>query len=170
MQLKTFHLFKWILYILATLALCFVQSAALDHLEINGVTPFIYPILAALVPMFEGGREGPVFSLLFGLLCDLLLYSPAPGFFTILFTLTALIAAVIGENLLRHNFFCGLLVSAVGVGLTGGARIVLHILAGGGHVALMGRFALWEAGLSLPAIVLALPLYRTIHRRCTLDY
>lgn len=167
---KSYLAFKWIVYSLATLALCVLQSLVLCKIRVLSVTPFLYPMLPAAAAMFEGPRRGAVYGLSFGFLCDLLLPAPFTGFFTIVFPLIALLSASIAENMLSTGWFCALLVSALGLSVTGGARVLLHLLNGGRYLILMGRTALLESLLTLPALVVVFPLYRAIHRRCASDY
>ncbi|MDE7244069.1 MAG: rod shape-determining protein MreD [Oscillospiraceae bacterium] len=167
---KSYVAFKWAVYALATLFLFAVQSLVLNHIRVLGVTPFLYPILPAVAAMYEGSRKGPVFALVLGLVCDLLLYGPFEGFFTIAFVITALLASRIAENLLSPGFFSGLFISFGALLLTSGLRVFIQICTGGAHVRLMAWTALAESVLSLPAAVLVLPLYRAIHRRCAVDY
>ena len=99
-----------------------------------------------------------------------MLHGPFQGFFTILFPAVALFAAVVGENFLSPGFFCCLFVSAAALLATGGMRILVQILSGGGYLALMARITVGETLLTLPAMLVVMPLYRTIHRRCASDY
>ena len=46
---KSYVAFKWSVYALATLLLFALQSVVLNHVRALGVTPFIYPMLPALV-------------------------------------------------------------------------------------------------------------------------
>lgn len=167
---KSYLVAKWTVYALATLALFALQSLLLDQLRLWGTIPFIYPILPAVVSSYEGMRRGGVFSLVLGIVCDLLLPGPFMGFFTIIFTLVGLLAGLIGEKLLSPGPLCGLCVAAMGLLVTGMARVAVQLLSGGGYLGLMTRVALLEALVSLPALAAALPLYGVIHRRCAADY
>ena len=163
-------IFKWFLYALAAVLCLFVQTALLQRIHVWGVIPFLYPLLPAIVAMYEGRRRGPVFALALGVVCDAMLHGPLQGFFTILFPAVALFAAVMGENFLSPGFFCCLFVSAAALLATGGMRILVQILSGGGYLALMARITVGETLLTLPAMLVVMPLYRTIHRRCASDY
>ena len=79
-------------------------------------------------------------------------------------------SALISENLLPPSGLCALTVSAMAMALTALARMVVQILSGGGYLGLMGRIAIMETLLSLPALLAIAPLYRLIHRRCASDY
>lgn len=167
---KSYIVFKWAVYSLATLLLFALQSLVLNHIRVLGLTPFLYPMLPAVAAMYEGPRRGPVFALAVGLVCDLMLPGPFEGFFSIAFTITALLAATVAERLLTPGIFCGILVSAGGLLITGGLRVVVQVLSGGGYLELMAHIAVGEALVTLPALAVVLPLYRTIHRRCAVDY
>ena len=82
MQPKSYTVFKWAVYALATLLFFALQGLVLDHVRVWGLTPFLYPILPAVEAMYEGPRRGPVFGLCLGVVCDLLLPAPFSGFFT----------------------------------------------------------------------------------------
>lgn len=167
---KSYIIAKWTVYSLATLALFALQHLVLNHITIFGVTPFLYPMLPALVASYEGLHRGSVFSLVLGVVCDLLLVGPFDGFFTVIFALVGIFAALIGENLLSPGWLCGFVVSLMGLGLTAAARLVLFLLSGELRPLLMGRLALIECAITLPALLCALPLYRWIHRRCAVEY
>lgn len=168
---KSYVVFKWLVYASATLLLFALQSLVLNHIHVYGLTPFLYPILPAVVAMYEGNRRGPVFALVLGAVCDTLLHGPFTGFFAIVFPMIAIFAAMVGENFLSPGFLCCLVVSASAMLLTGGMRILVQVLsAGGGYLTLMAWITVGETLLTLPAMLVVMPLYRTIHRRCASDY
>lgn len=167
---KSYIIAKWTVYALATLLLFGLQHLILGHITILGASPFLYPMLPVLVSSYEGLRRGSVFSLALGVVCDMLLTAPFDGFFTIIFTLIGIIAALISENLLSPGWLCGFVVSLVGLGGTVAARLVLYLLSGELRPLLMGQLALTECIITLPALFCALPLYRWIHRRCASEY
>ena len=161
---------KWTVYTLATLLLAALQHLILNHISLFSVTPFIYPLLPALVASYEGLQRGSKFALAVGIVCDLLIAGPFEGFYTIIFTLIGILAALIGKYLLSPGWLCGLTVSAMALGLTDLARLLLYFLAGELRPFLMGHIILIEMLITLPTILVALPLYRWIHSRCATDY
>ena len=167
---KSYIIAKWTVYALATLVLCAVQHLVLNHISILDVTPFLYPMLPALVSSYEGLHRGSRFSLVTGFFCDLLIFTPFPGFYTITFTLTGVLAGIISENLLSPGWLCGFTVSAMGLGMVNLARLLLYMLSGDLHPLLMGRIALVEILITLPMLLPSLPTYRAIHSRCAVDY
>ena len=167
---KSYLIAKWTVYALATLALAAVQHLVLGQISVLGVTPFLYPMLPALVASYEGLQRGSRFSLVMGFVCDLLILAPFPGFYTITFTLIGVLAGLIGENLLSPGWLCGFTVSAMGLAIVNAARLLLYFLSGDLHPLLMGRIALVEILITLPMLLPSLPTYRAIHSRCAVDY
>ena len=167
---KSYTVFKWAVYAIATLLLCALQSVVLNHVRILGLTPFLYPVLPALVAMFEGPRPGSVFGLIFGLYCDLLIPEPFPGFFALIFPVAAIAAAWVAERLTSRGFLCALIVSSLGLLLTGALRMFVQLLSGGQYLGLMARMVVVEGVLTLPALLAAVPIYRAIYRRCGVEY
>ena len=167
---KSYTVFKWAVYSMATLLLCAMQSMVLNHIRVLGLTPFLYPILPAVVAMFEGAQPGTVFALCFGLACDMLVPEPFPGFLAVIFPVTAVVSAWLAERLLSRGFLCALIVSSLGVLLTGGMRLFVQLLSGGRYMGLMARMVIGEGLLTLPALLVVLPVYRAIYRRCAADY
>ena len=167
---KSYIFWKWTVYGLGTLALFALQYLVLNHIEVWGVRPFLYPMLPAVVSSYEGLRRGSVFSLVLGAVCDMLLVGPFDGFFTLVFTVIGIASAMISENMLPPSGLCALAVSGMAMTLTALARMAIQILSGGGHLSLMAHIAAVEMALSLPALLAIVPLYRLIHRRCASDY
>ncbi len=167
---KSYIIAKWSVYALATLALSALQHLILNHISLWDVTPFIYPMLPALVASYEGLHRGGKFALAAGLFCDLLIAAPVTGFYTVLFTVIGLLAGQISENVLSPGWLCGFTVSAMALALVAASRLLLYFLSGELRLFLMGRIALVEIAITLPLLVIALPVYRWIHVRCAADY
>lgn len=167
---KNYLVFKWLIYAIATFFLCLFQSMLLGNIRVLGLTPFLYPMLPAVVAMFEGPRQGGGFALFVGLLCDLLLPAPFPGFFTIAFAVGAILSGGFAGRLASKGFACALIVSALGLLVTCALRLMVQVLLGGQYLGLMARIALGETLLTLPAVVVVLPVYRAIADRCASDY
>ena len=168
---KSYVAFKWAVYAFATLLLFGLQSVVFNHIRVWGITPFFYPMLPALAAMYEGQKRGTIFALFLGIVCDLLLYGPFEGFFTITFVILALLSAVVAENLRSTGFLGGVFIAALALFLTGVMRIGLHALTAGSYYI---QVTAWTAGvealISLPAVLAVLPVYRAIHKRCAVDY
>lgn len=167
---KNYLVFKWLIYAIATFFFCILQSMVLSSIRVLGLTPFLYPMLPAVVAMFEGPKQGGGFALAVGLLCDLLLPAPFPGFFTIAFAVGAVLSGGVAGRLASKGFACALIVSALGLLVTCAFRLMVQVLLGGQYLALMVRIALGETLLTLPMAIVALPVYRAIAKRCASDY
>ena len=111
-------IFKWTLYAAATV-LCFLaQSLVLQRFTFWGVIPFLYPVLPAVTATFEGPAAGAVYGLAVGVACDSLLPGPIPCFYTLVFPVVGLCAALLARNLLPAVFLCSLAVTAAAFLLT----------------------------------------------------
>ena len=49
---KSYLVFKWLVYASVTLLFFALQSLALNHIRVLGLTPFVYPLLPATVAMY----------------------------------------------------------------------------------------------------------------------
>ena len=167
---KNYLVFKWVVYAIASFFFCILQSVVLSNIRVLGLTPFLYPMIPAAAAMFEGPKQGGIFAVCFGLLCDLLLPAPFPGFFTIAFSVGAILAGAIAGRLMSRGFGCALAVSALGLLVTCAMRLFVQLLLGGQYLVLMARISLGETLLTLPAIMVVLPVFRAIAKRCAADY
>lgn len=112
-------IFKWVLYAAAA-ALCFLaQCFLLQRIVIWGVIPFLYPVVAAVPATYEKPTSGTIYALVVGIVCDLLLPGPIPCFYTLVFPLAGLFAAVISQSWLPAGFLCSLSASAAAFLLSG---------------------------------------------------
>lgn len=162
-------IFKWTLYAMAT-ALCFLaQLFVLQRMTILGVIPFIYPVIPAVLATYEKAVSGTVFALAVGVVCDLILPGPIPCFYTLVFPVAGLCAALLSKGLLTAGFVCSLAATATAFTLTGVFHCVLLWIQGK---------AAWSAGASvcarefLVSAVLILPvmlLFSAVYRRTHLD-
>ena len=169
MLARSATIIKWVLYALAGLACTVVQAAVLQRFTLWGVIPFLYPLIAALPATFEGPAAGTVYALAAGVLCDLLLPSPLPCFYTLIFPLVGLSAGLLSQSLIPAGYLCSAAASLPAYLLTG----VFHciVLWATGHAA-------WTAGLSvtLRELCVSLPwslpmawLFRKVYRRVHID-
>lgn len=165
---KRYLVFRWCVYALATLLLSFFQLLVTDHISLLGVIPFLPPMVVGVVASYAGSRAGPVFALVYGLLCDLSGSPPAPGFFTLVFTLAALVAALMAERLFSPGFLCSLMATSVCYLLTALARLLL--LAPDGSAGAGALLAAEEFLVSLPFLLVVFPVYRWVHRKTWIEY
>jgi rod shape-determining protein MreD len=160
---------RWALFGAVTLLLLLLQGFVLQFVTIWGVMPFLYPVLVAVLAMWEGSVPGAVYGLVLGLLCDLTLPGPIPCLYTLIFPLVGLFAAVLSKSWLPAGFWCSLVVSVLAFVLTDAAHVVL--LAARGHAAWSA--AALTAGKETLATLLFVPVvylvFRSIHRLCHRD-
>lgn len=169
MLARSATIIKWVLYALAGLACTVVQAAVLQRFTLWGVIPFLYPLIAALPATFEGPAAGTVYALAAGVLCDLLLPSPIPCFYTLIFPLVGLSAGLLSQSLIPAGYLCSAVASLPAYLLTGVFYCI--VLWATGHAA-------WTAGLSvtLRELCVSLPwslpmawLFRKVYRRVHID-
>ena len=140
-----------------------VQQLVFPYLRIAGVHPFILPSLAAIAASFEGKREGPVYALVLGLVCDTLFTGAFPCFYAVVLTLSALLAGQAARRLIMPGAVCSLAVSAGALLLTDLFNAVAY-----SHGTPPGE-AMWltarEILLSLPFAMLVHLVFSRVHRR-----
>ena len=169
MLARSATIFKWILYALAGLVWVVIQTAVLQRFSLWGVLPFLYPLIAALPATLEGPSAGAVYALCLGVVCDLLLPSPIPCFYTLIFPLVGLSAGLLSRSLLPAGFLCSAAAAIPAYLLTGLFHCI--VLWATGHAA-------WGAGLFTAlrelcvSIVWSIPmtwLFQKVYRRVHLD-
>ena len=147
---------KWVFYSLWTLVFLLVQQLVFPYLRIAGVHPFILPSLAAIAASFEGKREGPVYALVLGLVCDTLFTGAFPCFYAVVLTLSALLAGQAARRLIMPGAVCSLAVSAGALLLTDLFNAVAFTYS---HGTPPGE-AMW---LTAREILLSLPFAMLVH-------
>ena len=147
---------KWVFYALWTLVFLLVQQLVFPYLRIAGVHPFILPSLAAIAASFEGKREGPVYALVLGLVCDTLFTGAFPCFYAVVLTLSALLAGQAARRLIMPGAVCSLAVSAGALLLTDLFNAVAFTYS---HGTPPGE-AMW---LTAREILLSLPFAMLVH-------
>ena len=158
---------KRLFCLLTLLCLLFllVQQLMFPYLRIAGVHPFILPSLAAIAASFEGKREGPVYALVLGLVCDTLFTGAFPCFYAVVLTLSALLAGQAARRLIMPGAVCSLAVSAGALLLTDLFNAVAFTYS---HGTPPGE-AMWltarEILLSLPFAMLVHLVFSRVHRR-----
>lgn len=163
---RTEQLFKWTLYGVGILICCLLHGLLLQHLTIFGVMPFIYPILAAVIAMYEGPFSGSICGIALGILCDLTIAVPIPCFHTLIFPVASMLAGLISKNWLPISFFCAMVLSSLSFLLTDTFRFLLLTLLGHGLPGIALSLAVREACASLLFVFPILLLFRYIYNVC----
>jgi len=159
--------FKWTLYGLAAAACILVQDALGQYLVIWGVIPFLYPLLAVIPAIYEGPVSGTAFSLAVGVVTDLLVPAPLPCFYTLVFPLCGLLAALLARYAVPQKALNVFLGAAIAFLLTDGFHCLL--LWGRGQAAwklgawLMVRELCVTLPLAIPMTLLFRAVYRKVH-------
>ena len=168
---KSYLIFKWAVYALATLLLVLAQLFLLYHGSLWGFIPFLPPMLVGAAASYEGVRPSGVYALVFGALCDLALPgagAPA-GFFTLVFTLAAVLSAALAKHLFSPGFLCTLMAVTVSYLVTALGRCAALLHWGVSPAAALVTAAA-EYLVTLPCLLGVFPLFRQVHRRTTVDY
>lgn len=156
---------KWVFYALWTLVFLLVQQLVFPYLRIAGVHPFILPSLAAIAASFEGKREGPVYALVLGLVCDTLFTGAFPCFYAVVLTLSALLAGQAARRLIMPGAVCSLAVSAGALLLTDLFNAVAFTYSHGTPPGETMWLTAREILLSLPFAMLVHLVFSRVHRR-----
>lgn len=161
-------IFKWTVYALAAAACVLLQISLLQHFTVWGVIPFLYPLLAAIPASYEGPISGTVFALAVGVTSDLLLPAPLPCFYTLVFPLAGLCAALISQSLLPAGYLCSVVTGSIAFALTGSLHFLLLVIKGE-WATVAGVILLRELCVSLPLALPATYLFRGVFRRTHID-
>lgn len=162
-------IFKWALYAAAA-ALCFIlQDALLQRISLWGVIPFLYPLVAAIPATYEGPVAGTIYALAVGIACDLLLPGPIPCFYTLVFPLVGLCAALISQSLLAAGILCSLAAAAVAFLLTDGFHCLLLWINGRAAWRAGALLAVREFAATAALVIPVTLLFRAIYRKTRLD-
>lgn len=159
---------KWALFGAATLLCLLLQGFVLQFITVAGVMPFLYPVLPAVVGMYEGPMGGAIYGLAVGAACDMTLPGPIPCLYTLVFPLVGLAAALIAQSWLPAGFVCALAVSAVAFLFTDALHCLVLALSSHAAWGAAGLVALKETALTLPFVLPVWALLRAIHRKCHL--
>ena len=135
-------IFKWALYAGATAVFFLLQGAVLQRITLWGVIPFVFPILVAVLGMYEGPLPASVYALTVGVLCDLLL--PA-------------------------GFLCGVVTSVLSVLLTDAFHCIVLWAGGKAAWAAGAQVILREVCVSILLVVPVVLLFSAVFRRTHLD-
>lgn len=164
---RTELLLKWLLYAAGVMICWLLHGLALQFLDIWGAMPFIFPMLAAVIAMYEGPLSGSICSLVLGIVCDLTIAVPIPCFYTLIFPIIGMLAGLISKNWIPMSFGCALLLSFMAFLLTDGFHCLLLALTGSQHaisaaLSLAGR----ETCVSLPFLIPVYFVFRQIYEIC----
>ena len=162
-------IFKWALYAGATMVFFLLQGAVLQRISLWGVIPFVFPILAAVLGMYEGPLPGSIYGLVLGVLCDLLLPASIPCFYTLVFPVAGLCAGLISQSLLPAGFLCAPVPPVLAFFLTAAFHRFLLWARDKAACAAGARLFLQEVCISILLIIPVVLLFSAVFRRTHLD-
>lgn len=158
---------KWVVYSLFFIAAAIVQQLVLDNVKILGETPFLLPVIVALVAAREGSVPGTIFAVAFGMVCEFSGYVPIGGIYVMSFTIAALIVSLIAKFWVSGSVLGGAVYSAIAFGVVdlffGGYMMAFH----GASFSAVASTAWRELLASILAVFPAYPLVYLIHSRFT---
>lgn len=155
---------KWAIYSLAALGFSALQGLLFSRLHPLGVTPWLLPMLPALLAVFEPGLQSTVFAIAFGVACDLALLGPFPCFYTLCFFMIALLAGLISTRFLSPGLLCSAAAALVAC-LTENLLHMISLRLSSG-AAFRDLFLYGGKALlcSLPLVLLLHPVFSRLHK------
>lgn len=155
---------KSVFYTLLLLLLYFLQVSLFSRLYIFGVKPFLFPLIAVCIGLFEGSMLGGVLGLVCGVLCDFAM-ADSTVMFTIFMPFIGFVVGLLTEHVFARGFPSCLVCSAISLLLCAFLQSFKLLIFIGAD-----KLALLKTGLlqSACSIIFILPIYwtvRTISRR-----
>lgn len=92
-----------LLHALLLIVVYVFQGMIFPHLRLYGYAPLLLPVAATGVAVYEGRYTGGIIGIFAGLLCDISMNEPV-GLFTVLLTLTGLVAGALADTVLTRGF------------------------------------------------------------------
>lgn len=163
---RTELLFKWTLYASGILVCWLLHGFLLQYLTIFGVMPFLFPMLAAVIAMYEGPFSGSICGIVLGVVCDLVIAAPIPCFYTLIFPVISMMAGLISKNWLPMSFFCAFLLSVMAFLLTDSFHCLFLLMSGSGIPAAALWLSVREGCASLPFLIPVYFVFRRIYEIC----
>lgn len=157
--------YKWLFYSLLGLFWMALQQLLLNPLDIwNGTHPFILPMLPIMAAILESRQESAFFAIGAGLVCDLLIGSVVPCFYTLTFLSSVLLAGLIAGRIIVPGFLCAFVCSVMALVLTD--LLLILLLTASADFSAADAFALLgrELLLSLPLYPLIFLSFRKVFR------
>ena len=162
---RTEILMKWLLYAAGVFLCCLLHGFVLQYWEIFGVMPFLFPMIPAVIAMYEGPFSGTVCGIAVGVLCDLTIAAPIPCFYTLIFPIVSLISGLLAKSWLKAGLPCALTASLLAFLFTDAFHCLLVLFARGGTGAAFW-LAVRETGASLPFLIPVYFIFRRIYQIC----
>lgn len=156
---------KWLLYAAGVFLCCLLHGFVLQHVRLLGVMPFLFPMIPAVIAMYEGPFSGTICGIAVGVLCDLTVIAPIPCFYTLIFPIVSLVSGLLAKSWLKAGLPCALAASLLAFLLTDLFQCLAVLFSGGAAGA-----ALWlavrETAASVPFLIPVYFIFRRIYQIC----
>ena len=165
METRSDFIKKWLIYSLLTLLFLLLQSLVLNRLRLFGFTPWLLPLLPAIVGAMEQHTQSLGFALIFGVLCDMAIIGPFPCFFLLCSVLGVLLSFLVGTRLLSAGWLCSLASGFASLLLCNLLWALSVRLSSGAALSALLLHALGASLISLPTVLLLHPVFAFFHGR-----
>ncbi|MBQ9648498.1 MAG: hypothetical protein IJV43_09095 [Oscillospiraceae bacterium] len=159
---------KWTSYGAASLALAFLYILTLRGVELFGVSMFLPPLLVGVVASLEDTREGVIFGLVCGVLCDLALAGTFPCVYTVAFTLAAFACSALSKSLLQPGVLCSIAATALTFAFVDALNMLALFFTARADFGAMLSVAVRETLVSCLLLIVCHPVLLYLHRKFTL--
>ena len=167
MLTKKTLLTKWGLYALALVLLFAAQQLFLDPIALSplGASPFLAPMLVAVVAALEGPTECTLFGTAAGILCDLSGGGVFSGVYTFSFFCIALFVAIIAKYWVMRNVFGSIVYALIAFVVIDLIQILYLIALRGAALSAALPLAGREIAASIVFVIPIFFLYNALHKR-----
>lgn len=155
---------KWLIYLMALLAVWFLEAGILRRLPYFGVFPMLLPLAAVAAAVLEGPAWGAAFGLAVGVIASVSYYGTGGGMILGL-TLLGALAGLVSQYWLSQTFWGFFLSSAGALLVLDGFRVLWRLLAGVAPLPALLHVAGQEMFWSLLFSPLVYLLFRLARRR-----
>lgn len=156
---------KWTLYAAAVAALTLLELLTLGEARVLGVRFFLPPLFVGVIASMEGMREGMIFAMAYGALCDLTLACTFPCVHTVAFVLAALLCGAIAQSVLQPGVLCSIAVTLLTFAVLDALNMLSLAISDHATLPAMLSIAAREAALSCLLLAAVHPVLMWLHRR-----
>ncbi len=155
---------KWVLYSAALILFILLQQVLNALPAVWGVSPFLMPIIVALVAALEGPVPGTIFGICIGFFCDLIGGGIFSGIYTISFFCIALAISIISKDWVMHNIFGSLIYALISFFILDVFQTLFLLLFKGAELMVILSLAGREIAISILFTIPVFFLYNYLHR------
>ena len=156
---------KWLLYSLASLLFLALQSLLLARLRIFSFTPFLLPMIPAIVGSLEQNWQALGFAVVFGILCDAALLGAFPCYYLLSSVLIVLLSDFVSRRVLTKGLLCSLITGFAALLLFNSISAAVIFFRSGAALHELLLRVLGVSLVSLFPMCFMHPLYAFLYRR-----